>query len=384
MRKSVLWILSMGLLSSSLSAQNYERYKALPDTSIPSKYLGFTKNISVTVPVEWQQDLDRDFPLIIVFDKQNQRSHHFILHTIDYLTSNEQMPSAVIISVASEQKYRGLETLHKASDPKGLAEENEKFIFEELIPLAEDQYKASTYRLFIGHSRYGYFTTSLLISRINELDGVIALSPFFTQPNVDLTESIKKIDGQEFTSCKYYRFGIGNDYPSDFSKMDSAIRQLHNARFNAKGFLFGEAAHNVTPGLSIGISLYEIFEEWSKNQARYLAHEQKELSITDSLEKDIRSHYGSRLAFSLGTLNGKGWYFYNEGQFKKAIEAWELLLRSYPNFSEAYLYIIDARMQLKENYAQTEKQFETSLAKSGMYSEKEKEELRQELKRMKE
>lgn len=373
----------MGLLSSGLSGQNYERYKALPDTSISSKYLGFTKNISVTVPLEWQKDLDRDFPLILVFDRQNQRSHNFILHTIDYLTSNEQMPSAVIISVASEQKYRGLETLHKASDGKGLAEENEKFLFEELIPLAEEQYKASPFRLFIGHSRYGYFTTSLLISRMNELSGVISLSPFFTQPNVDLTDSIKNIDKQEFTSCKYYRFGIGNDYLSDFSKMDPAIRQLHTSTFNAKGFLFKEAAHNVTPGLTIGVALYEIFEEWSKNQARYLANEQKELSIIDSLEKDIQSHYGSRLEFSIGTLNGKGWYFYNEGQFKKAIEAWELLLRSYPNFSEAYVYIIDAQIQLKENYAQTITRFETSLVKSNLYSDTEKDELRQELNTMK-
>ncbi|MGQ3130878.1 MAG: alpha/beta hydrolase-fold protein [Flavobacteriales bacterium] len=373
----------MGLLSSGLSGQNYERYKALPDTSISSKYLGFTKNISVTVPLEWQKDLDRDFPLILVFDRQNQRSHNFILHTIDYLTSNEQMPSAVIISVESEQKYRGLETLHKASDAKGLAEENEKFLFEELIPLAEEQYKASPFRLFIGHSRYGYFTTSLLISRMNELNGVISLSPFFTQPNVDLTDSIKNIDKQEFTSCKYYRFGIGNDYLSDFSKMDPAIRQLHTSTFNAKGFLFKEAAHNVTPGLTIGVALYEIFEEWSKNQARYLANEQKELSIIDSLEKDIQSHYGSRLEFSIGTLNGKGWYFYNEGQFKKAIEAWELLLRSYPNFSEAYVYIIEAQIQLKENYAQTINRFEASLAKSNIYSDTEKDELRQELNTMK-
>jgi len=383
MKQSAILIFIAGFISSGLFGQNYERYKTLTDTSINSKYLGFTKNITVTVPFEWQKDLNREFPLIIVFDKQNQRSHHFILNTIDYLTSNEQMPSAVIVSVESEQKYRGLETLHKASGANGLAEENEKFIFDELIPLAENQYKASKYRLFIGHSRYGYFTTSLLISRINDLNGVIALSPFFTQPNVDLTDSIKKIDRQKFKSTKYYRFGIGNDYPEDFSKMDSAIRQLSNTEFNAKGFLFKEAEHNVTPGLTIGISLYEVFEEWSKSQAKYLSNEQKELSIIHSLEKDILSHYGSRLEFAIGILNGKGWYFYNEGQFKKAVEAWELLIKTYPNFSEAYLYIIDAQIQLNENYSQTTERFEKSLAKSNIYSDKEKDELMQEFHNMK-
>lgn len=383
MKKTYYLIILTFICSYNLFGQGYERYKKILDTTITSKYLGYDKGITITVPFEWQKDLNRNFPLIIVFDRQNQRSHNYILNTIDYLTSNEQMPSAIIISVESEQKYRYLETLHKASSDNGLADENEKFIFDELIPLAEKQYNASQFRLFIGHSRYGYFTSSLLISRINELNGIISLSPFFTQTNVNLTDSIKKIDSQEFNSYKYYRFGIGNDYPSDFFKMDSAIKQLNNSEFNAKGFLFKEADHNVTPGLTIGISLYEIFENWSKIQAKYFSNEQEDLNIINSLEMEIQSNYGSRLEFSLGILNGKGWYFYNEGQFEKAIEAWELLVKSYPNFSEAYLYIIDAQIQLEDNYSQTENRFKISLSKSDIYSDKEKDELLQELDNMK-
>jgi enterochelin esterase-like enzyme len=176
MKKTVYLLLLILICSTNIFGQDYERYKKILDTTITSKHLGFDKNITITVPFEWQKDLNRDFPLIIIFDRQNQRSHNFILNTIDYLTSNEQMPSAIIISVESEQKYRYLETLHKASSEKGLAEENEKFLFDELIPLAEKQYNASPFRLFIGHSRYGYFTSSLLMSSINDLNGVISLS----------------------------------------------------------------------------------------------------------------------------------------------------------------------------------------------------------------
>jgi predicted alpha/beta superfamily hydrolase len=313
--------------------------------------------------------------LIIIFDRQNTRSHNFILNTIDYLSSNEQMPSSIIISVESEQNYRYLETLHKASSEKGLAEENEKFIFDELIPLAEKKYNASSFRLFIGHSRYGYFTSALLISRINELNGIIALSPFFTQTNVDLIDSIQTVENQVFNSPKYYRFGIGNDYPSDFLKMDSVIKQHNNSELNAKGFLFKEAVHNVTPGLTIGVSLYEIFENWSKSQSKYLSNDQKDLKIIDTLEEEIIINYGNRLEFSLGVLNGKGWYFYNEKEYRKSIEAWGLLIKSYPNFSEGYLYIMDAQVQLNQDISETIEKFNTSLAKSDLYSETEKKEL---------
>jgi hypothetical protein len=383
MKKTVYLLLLILICSTNIFGQDYERYKKILDTTITSKHLGFDKNITITVPFEWQKDLNRDFPLIIIFDRQNQRSHNFILNTIDYLTSNEQMPSAIIISVESEQKYRYLETLHKASSEKGLAEENEKFLFDELIPLAEKQYNASPFRLFIGHSRYGYFTSSLLMSSINDLNGVISLSPFFTQTNVDLTDSIRKIESQVFNSHKYYRFGIGNDYPSDFLKMDSVIKQLNNSELNAKGFLFKEADHNVTPGLTIGISLYEIFEDWAKIQSKYFSNDQKDLNIINALEEEIIAKYGNRLEFSLGILNGKGWYFYNEKEYENAIKAWRLLIKSYPNFSEGYWYIMDAQVQLNQDISETIEKFNESLAKSDIYSEKEKEELKKEIEDLK-
>ena len=165
----------------STNAQEYERYKVLLDTTIASKQLGYDRPITVTVPFEWQQDIEQDFPLIVIFDRQNERSHNYILNTIDYLTSNEQMPSCVIISIASDQEHRYIETLFKASDPMGMAEANEAFLFDELLPLAEKKFKANKFRLFIGHSRYGYFTSALLCSKTNELNGVDSILPEFKQ-----------------------------------------------------------------------------------------------------------------------------------------------------------------------------------------------------------
>lgn len=371
------------LLTTSLFAQKYERYKKLKDTTIKSINLGFDKNISIIVPIEWQNGIKNDFPLIIVFDKQNQRSHNYIINTIDYLTSNEQMPSSIIISVESEQRYRNIETLYKISEPNGLALENEKFIFEELIPLAEKDYKASPFRLLIGHSRYGYFTTSLFNSRINDLNGVIAMSPFFKQKNIDLTDSISKLNAGSSNSKKYYRFVIGNDYPEDFKKMDSVIaKNIHNPFLDVKGYLFKEADHNATPGLLINTALYEIFEDWSAIQARYISNNQKDLGIKSSLEKEILFKYAVNLNFSLGILNGKGWYFYNEKQYDKAVQAWQILMASYPNFSEGYLNIIKAQIKLKQNYSETLEKFKSSVTNSAFYTEKAKKEFEIELQEM--
>src|SRR5690554_5697532 len=380
--KSIFFLFIILLGVNSLFAQEYERYIKLVDTTLTSVNLGYDKNITITVPFEWQEDINREFPVIVIFDQQNQRSHNYIINTIDYLTSNEQMPSAILISVESKQNYRTLETLHKVSNDKGLAAENEKFIFEELLTLAEQKYKASKFRLFIGHSRYGYFTTSLLSSRPDELNGVIVISPFFKQSNVDLTDSIVTLQKREFTSVKYFRYGIGNDYPDDFENMQSAINRLTNPIINAKGFLFKEADHNATPGLTIATSLYEIFEFWALQQSKYMSENQSDLCIMTRLSDDIQDHYGSEIAFSLGVLNGKGWQLYNEEKYEKAIEAWEIMMHSYPNFSEGYLYILLAQIDLGVDGAQTITKFKDSLSKSEIYDEADKDELLKELEHM--
>lgn len=364
---------------NGLFAQPYERYRHLVDTSILSEHLHFAKNITITVPIEWQKDVNRTFPVIVIFDRQNQRSHQYIINTIDYLTSNEQMPSAIIVGIESEQMYRYPETSYKLSHPEGMALENEQFIFEELLPLLENQYKASTFRLFIGHSRYGYFTTSLLTTRANELNGVISLSPFFGQKQVDLTDSIATLNSKQVQGRKYYRYGIGNDYPDDFTRMEAAWKQCTQSLWDSKGYLFPQADHNVTPGLTIGIALYEIFEKWSEVQLKYIDNEMSDLHKIADFERDIQEAYGNKLEFSLGTLNGKGWFFYGEGKMEQAITAWQIMMQVYPNFAEGYLYIIDAQLQLKQDVATTVQLFTNTLETSAIYSAAEKLELQMEL-----
>ena len=92
------------------------------------------------------------------------------------------------------------------------------------------------------------------------------------------------------------------------------------------------------------------------------------------------NHYGNNLDFSLGVLNGKGWSFYNEQEYLKAIKVWNELINQYPSFSEAYLYIIDAQQQLKLDISKTKIKFKESLQLSQYYSQEEKKELLSELK----
>lgn len=363
-------------LCKTSSSQTFERYKKLPDTIISSKWLGYEKNIKITVPLEYHEGSGQTFPLMVIFDSQNSRVYNYILTTIDYLTANDQIPSFVIIGIESKPARRYQETNLPASDSKALGLKNEKFIFEELIELARQSYQASNFTTLLGHSRYGYFSSYLLFRNPEKLNAVIAVSPFFKQKEVNLTDSIENvIKGSKLDRNLYFRFSVGQDFKSDYLAMQSKLEQLKlpYAKMDIKGYLFDEAHHLATPGLTVGQSLYEVFAFWHAKQGEY-ERLTNTIRKTD-IENEIGEHYGSHIRMGVGALNGKGWQHYNEKNYLKAIEAWQELLKDYPNFSEGYLSIAMAQTMLKESLHSTIDMFHKSLEESSFYSNEQKKQL---------
>lgn len=379
MQKKILILLCL-FCTNRIFSQEYESYKKLADTTISSLNLGYSKDISVVVPKDWQRNIEKIYPLTILFDRQNKRSNQFIINTIDYLTISDQMPATIIVSVDSKPMKRTIETLHKKTNPSGIAEENELFIFDELIPFIEKTYKAGTFRVLIGHSRYGYLTTYLFEKRLHQLNAVISLSPFFTtQKNINLADSIIAVNSYNGKHTKYYRYAIGNDYPKEFEIMEQSVKLLDNKYIDAKGTLLPQAYHNAIPGLFISSALYEVFENWSKELNLFFDVSNKNIDQLEIASQNIENHYGQKLRPSIGILNGKGWEFYNDKQYQKAITIWEILLTEYPNYSEGYLNIIWAQEELKLDTKQTKEKLMKNLNQSEFYTNSEKKEILKEI-----
>jgi tetratricopeptide (TPR) repeat protein len=89
------------------------------------------------------------------------------------------------------------------------------------------------------------------------------------------------------------------------------------------------------------------------------------------LKRDILEHYGAELRFAPGVLNGKGWFFFSEGDFKNAIRAWEITLNYYPGFSEIFLNIANAQKELAEDFSGSLQQLRESLKTTRFYSDTE-------------
>jgi len=365
--------------ANSFFAQQFELYKKVPAFAFESKELGYDVNIEVTVPLELNQENAASYPVIFVFDMQNSRSYNYILTTIDYLTSNSQMPLCVVVGIeAGEGMKRYNETQLSISDSAAYGEKNEAFIFEELLPLVRTEYHGNKHLTLIGHSRYGYFTSLLLTRRPEELGAVISLSPFLWQGNVDVIEELREMTkNAKPNRTVYYRFSMGEDYTEDYLTIDSMLvsGELNSNYFDIKGELFTAAGHTCTPGITIAPALYGIFEFWAERQQLYFDNYNSEFEVLESIQQEITEHYGQELNLALGILNGKGWFFFNEAKYELAIRAWEEMLKAYPNCSDAYLNMAYAQKELNQDPTKMLALFRKSLAADAFYTPEEKKEI---------
>ena len=294
------------------------------------------------------------------------------------------MPACVVVGIKSDQNKRVRETQPKINDSTAFGEKNEQFIFDELMPFLKLNYKTNGFKTLIGHSRYGFFTTYLMTKRPNDINAVIALSPFFNEKNVNLVDSVKNnLISKKLPHKLYYRFGIGNDFIADLKVMQEMLKlQTTNgfsADFNVKAYSFSNADHYTTPGLIISQALYEIFEFWGEKSYTYQKYGKKAVEDFNKLNAAIQQHYGAQIPVSLSILNGKAQESRNKGEYQQALEIFEILLKNYPNFSETHLQIAKTQKFLKIPFEKSLKDFEANLSKSTFYTIAEKQELLLEL-----
>ena len=371
------------------SQSKSEYYNAPIDTVLTSKSLDKKEEITVILPREYNKNKLTKYPVIIVFDRQNKKEFREIFESINYLVSFDGMPASVIIGIKSENNNNGryLETSFLSSTKKAKGEQMEGFVFDELIPWAETNFNTSKNRIFIGHSRFGYFSSYLLQDKLNDLTGVISCSPFFTDPNINIVDSLKlKLQKNSLSHMVYYRF-ITGDSVSDtkgYKLMKSALSGTSFKNFNWKGSEFYAANHFLTPGLSVMPSLLDIFEYWAKEIADINTMDSLSFTANDYevFINKMKNHYGDKIGIGIAQLNGLGSAYYNHKRYDAAILAWEIMLKDFPMFTNGYINIANAykKKGMNEEASKNCSEALQQIKNNAFYSDEEKQALIKEIK----
>ncbi|ULQ56241.1 esterase family protein [Flavihumibacter rivuli] len=375
----------MAIAGLAQTASDY--YQSPIDTSIASRFLGEQRGVTVILPRSFSKAKASRYPVIVVFDRQNKRIFRQTFESINYLYSFDELPEAVIIGVASENNQkRFLETSLRPSTEQARGEQMVRFLYEELLPWAEKEWNVGRARFFIGHSRFGYFSSYLLSSKLPDLSGVISLSPFYVQPKVNLVDSLSnKLTPTQLDHTVYYRFVTGDSLTDtrDYDLMQAFLTKTKPSKeFNWKGMAFYNARHMAVPGLGLMPSLVEIFDYWSEAMLQLLqSQEPFSEEVYNGFKQQMKRHYGEEIGLGLSVLNGIGYKFYNQGQYAHARAAWMIVLQEYPMFTEANISIANAYLKEGDQKAAAEffNKAKQGLIGNGFYSREEVKELEKEI-----
>lgn len=348
------------------NAQEFNSYQNPVTTSLYSNALKDSIILEITLPKELKTQANTEYPIIYLLDKQLRSNYNYNLYTIDYLSTLQWMPNAIIIGITFPRNNRTLWTVPNKSG--GKADDLILFIQKELNSILSKKYPISNFNLLIGHSRTAIFSSYALSKSPDFFNGTIANSV----SNFDFGDELQQKQFDTFlnkisssTHKYYFYFSVGEKAFGDLH--EPAVETLNtylNSKKLPKNFDWKyykhQIAHDLTPGLTVANSLSQIFKDYGRriNLCFDLAKSSKN-KVPWNKFQDLYSSLSTELGFKIEPselfFNSIASEYYNDydkiyGE-KKLYFTQEILLKAiekYPNSYEYYSWIGENYITLKE------------------------------------
>jgi predicted alpha/beta superfamily hydrolase len=226
--------------------------------SIDSQKLGESRDIKIQLPRGYDENIDKNYPLIIVFD--GDYMFELVAGNVDYYSYWEDMPETIVV---------GVNQINKRSDDNIYSEQNSlpidsgaaffEFIGMELIPYLEKSLRIENFRVAIGHGATANFVNYYLLKPVPLFQAYISISPELA-PDMSayIPERIQNIETKVF----YYLATSSEDVESIKAKteaLNTSITAIENTNFLYNFNAFDGPSHYALPAHAIPKALESIF-----------------------------------------------------------------------------------------------------------------------------
>ena len=133
--------------------------------------------LRVHLPVEYDSDPDRSFPVIWVVDGPSQGAQ--VARSMQTLSRIEISEPSIVVEVPSSSRGRQSDFIPPWEDsaPDAQADRFYRFLEDEAIPAVAEAYRVNGSRVLVGHSMGGLFTLYALLQQPSLFDGYFVFSP---------------------------------------------------------------------------------------------------------------------------------------------------------------------------------------------------------------
>lgn len=356
MKKYLLF--SVIVLNSFCSlTQDLSSYEKPIQLSLYSISLRDSVQLEIILPKRYTNQPITEYPVIYLLDNQLESNYKYNLHTIDYLTTLNWIPNAIVIGIGFPWKVRNQWT--NPNKTGGKADDLIEFLSKELNDELKNKYPTSNFNLLIGHSRTAIFSSYALSKKSEFFNGAIASSV----SNFDFGDTYQQEQFEHFLNSidtsahKYFYY---------FSAGEKAYGDLHEEAVDTLNYYLSKndlplnfewnyfkhhIAHELTPGVTVSSALSQIFKEYGRriDVCFDIANKTKDevpwnefYAFYTSISNDL----GFKIEPSELFYNSIASHYYNDydGLFneKKLIFTLDVLLKAiekYPNRFDYYSWI---------------------------------------------
>lgn len=226
--------------------------------TIDSYKLEGERELKIQLPRNYDPEEKRTYPLIVVLD--GDYLFEPVAGNIDYQAYWDDIPDCIVVGIKQgatreDDFFYDDETFFPAHDGAAFYE----FIAAELLPYIEGNYKASNFRIIIGHDMSANFINYYLFKDKPLFRAYVALSPDLA-PNMKtrLQQRLSILTKETF----YYMATADADVlalRTSIVESDSIIKTVLNEKLHYKFDDFEDANHYSLVGRGIPKALNEIF-----------------------------------------------------------------------------------------------------------------------------
>lgn len=254
------------------------------------------RELKIQLPRNYNPEENRTYPLIVVLD--GDYLFEPIAGNIDYQSYWEDIPDCIVVGVKQggsreDDLLYDEETYFPTENGAAFYE----FIAAELLPYIEDNYKASNFRIIVGHDLSANFINYYLFKDKPIFRAFVALSPDLApEMTTRLHQRLKILDQETF----YYLATGDADVKSlrtSIIESDSLISSIENEKVLYKFDDFEDANHYGLVGRGIPKALNQIFGLFKPINAKeykekVLTYEESPYDYLIKKYEDIEYFYG--------------------------------------------------------------------------------------------
>lgn len=226
--------------------------------TIDSEKLGGKRELKIQLPRNYNPEEKRSYPLIIVLD--GDYLFEPIAGNIDYQSYWEDIPDCIVVGI--NQATTRIDDFYYDDDTNFPLHEGAafyEFMAAELLPFIEDNYKASNFRIIVGHDLGANFINYYLFKDEPIFRAYVALSPDLAPQMVNRLKQRLSILKQE---TFYYMATADADIKAlraSILEGDSVISSIENDKLHYLFDDFEDANHYSLVGRGIPRALNQIF-----------------------------------------------------------------------------------------------------------------------------